>query len=278
MSGNELEQVKPIVEYLKVLIDSYPKPISQTELARRSNVTKSAISKVRTKLLGFCDQRIGFFDRKLLLKDDTETSSKLLNLFGAEWRFNDFLQSSYAKSIIQKLNIHGRLVEAFKELSYEYYFSKDDTDIIVNIVLNNISSLKFSEEFKSYTKKLSKYKESSRSIFPVMYIFSEAFSKFDVAAFESEAELLNLLRLRDKFYSFVLDNSEKILRKWDFVISKKIEEQDIYINVYKETITYFLLKYMQDFTNKIRQKAKEKKLDFREEYGTIGALWKKEPS
>jgi hypothetical protein len=35
---------------------------------------------------------------------------------------------------------------------------------------------------------------------------------------------------------------------------------------------------MQDFTNKIRQKAKEKKLDFREEYGTIGALWKKEPS
>jgi len=257
-------------------MDSYPEPISQTELAKKSGVTKSAVSKIRTRLLEFCNQRIALFNRKLLLKSDFDSFSKLFMLFATDLRFKDFLQSKYAKFLIDKANIHGKLVDSFQEFSYQEYFSKEDTDMIINIILHNIYSIKIPEEFKGYIKKLPKDKESFNLMLPFAYIFNEFISKFNISIFESDVELMKLIKLRDKFYSFVLDNADSILRKWNYVKEKNPQEQEMFVKVYKETIKHLLHKYIADFTEKIQHRAKEVGIDFLEAYGKIGDFFKKE--
>ena len=271
----ELDALRPLLKYFEVLIDEYPNPISQTELAEKSSVTKSAVSKIRGELKHFCDMRVLAFQRKLLLKSDNETFGKLFGLFFLELKFQRFLRSNYTRHLIEKMKIHEKLIKA-KGLDYGRFFDKEDTNLIIEIILRNIVSYQIDKDTQDQFKALLKMKEEGAiiQVFPVMQIFWNIISNFDVGVFESEDELLKILRLRDKFFAFSKFIAGKIINEWAVV--KRIEDcqkKANYFEAYMEAIEYFLTSILSKVTESIRKAAKEKRIPFDESYSEIGKLY-----
>jgi len=271
----ELDALRPLLKYFEVLIDEYPNPISQTELAEKSSVTKSAVSKIRDELKLFCNIRALAFQRKLLLKSDSETFWRVFGLFFLESNFRKFIRSNYTRHLIEKMKIHEKLIEA-KDLDYGRFFEKEDTNLIIQIILANIVSYPIDKDIQHQFRVLLKMNEEGSiiQVFPIVQIFWNIVSNFNVGVFESEDELLKILRLRDKFYAFIKYIAGKMLNEW--VVVKRIEDpkkKANYLEVYLEAVDFFLTSLLAQVTENIRKVAKEKKMPFDNGYNEIGKLY-----
>lgn len=266
----ELDALRPLLKYFEVLIDEYPNPISQTELAGKSSVTKSAVSKIRDDLKRFCNMRVLAFQRKLLLKSDSETFWKIFGLFFLELKFQRFLRSNYTKHFVDKMKIHEKLIEA-KDLDYGKYFSKEDTNLIIEIFLRNVCSYQIDKDLQNKFKTMLKTNEEGFQVFPIIQILGDIASNFDLGVFENEDELLSIIQLRDKFFSFIKSIAGKIIDEW--MIVKRIEDPQKkanYFEAYLEAIDYFLTSILSKVTKNIRKAAEEKKIPFDQRYSEIG--------
>jgi len=266
----KLDALRPLLKYFEVLIDEYPNPISQTELAGKSSVTKSAVSKIRDDLKRFCSMRVLAFQRKLLLKSDSETFWKIFGLFFLELKFQRFLRSNYTKHFVDKMKIHEKLIEA-KDLDYGKYFSKEDTNLIIEIILRNICSYQIDKDLQDQFKTLLKTNEEGFQVFPIIKIWGDIVSNFDLGVFENEDELLSIIQLRDKFYAFIKSIASKMIGEW--VIVKRIEDPQKkanYFEAYLEAIDYFLTSIFSEVTENIRKAAEERKIPFDQRYSEIG--------
>lgn len=275
MNEIELDDLKPLLKYVEVLIDEYPDPISQTELATKSSVTKSAVSKIVDRLKPFCSMKILAFDRKLMLKTDTETFLRLLFLFVSEMDFQRFLGASYTQHFIERLRIHNKLV-GIENLEYRKYFDEEDTNLIIKILLSNICSYQIKEELRGRFKSVFKAdrEDSVLQVFPFIQIFSEIVSNFSLGVFETEEELRNIVLLRDKIQAFIRSIARKTLSEWEVV--KRIEDtqkKKTYFDAYMEAVDYFLNSELTKITDRIRKAAEEKGMTFHKSYAKIGELY-----
>lgn len=274
--GLEMSALKPLIRYLEVLVRQYPKPITQSELAHESKVTKSAVSKVRDNLLRLCDMRVLAFEKKMVLKTDSKTFGEIFNLFLIESKIDAFFTSSYAKGVIEKMKIHERLAKQLKSFSYSEYFNQEDTDWAANIVLRNISSFKFEgETFKLFTHAIKGYENRDLTQFgPYVQLITKSAMNPDIAVFENEEELIKTLKLRDKVYSFITDNISQFLESLEIIKNiKDPKKRSQYIEVYSETVTYILNKISEEVTQQIQAKCVMKKIPFLPEYSKIGAFF-----
>jgi len=219
--------------------------------------------------------RVLAFQRKLLLKSDGETFWKVFWLFALELKFQRFLRSNYTRHLIEKVKIHEKLIKA-KGLDYGRFFDNEDTNLIIEIILRNIVSYQIDESMQDQFKALLKMKEEDAiiQVLPVMQIFLNIISNFDVGVFESEDELLKILRLRDKFFAFGKFIAGEIINEW--VVVKRIEDYQKkanYFEAYMEAVEYFLTSILSKVTESIRKTADEKRIPFDERYNEIGKLY-----
>jgi len=70
--------------------------------------------------------------------------------------------------LIEKMKIHEKMIEV-KDLDYDKYFSKEDTNLFVEIVLRNICSYRIDKDLKNQFEVLLKSnEEGSILVFPII--------------------------------------------------------------------------------------------------------------
>ncbi|MDH5439237.1 MAG: MarR family transcriptional regulator [Candidatus Bathyarchaeota archaeon] len=271
----EIDDLKPLMGYFEILIEEYPNPISQTELSVKSSVTKSAVSKIVDRLKPSCSMRMLAFERKLVLKLDAETFGRLLWLFFSEMRFQRFLRSNYTRYFIEKMDMHEKLT-GMKEFEYDKYFNKEETDLIIEIILRNICSYQIDEDTqKRFSSMLKVDKEGSTlQVLPFVHILNDIVSNFDLGVFDNEDELLRVILLRDKFYAFIRSIARRLISEWEVV--KRVQDaqrKKIYFEAYIAAIDHFLVSQLSKVTESIRKSTEEKKIPFNKSYEVVGKLW-----
>lgn len=272
----QLHEMDAVEKYIEVLLDKFPVPITQTELAEEASVTKSAVSKIRERLVALCDINVLAYEKKLLLSSDSRVFSQLFFfLFFSRLKPEIILKSNYLKSIVKSWNIHEKLSKNLEGLSYDKFFEKADTDKFIEIVLHNLSKIRVQQKFLH--SELRKEKMNERGlllrIFAYFPILEDPFSKIDLALFDEEEEMIHLLRLRDKVFQFIMHNSEKVLRNWEVLQSVEGKKKDVYLEAYLKAVEHYVRKYIDQFTSKVQEKAKMNGIAFEAEYSEIGSFY-----
>lgn len=267
--------LKPLIDYIEILANEYPNPISQTELANKSLKSKSAITKIKERLFDLCDKDILAFQRKMVLKTDFETFGKLFTLFLLESRIQNLLKSQYTESVIEQVELHKKLAKQFSEFSYSKYFTEEDTSWMITIVLRNVCSFKLHKDmFGAVLYSLKGYEiENIREFVPYIQLFWKLLLNFEVI-FEDEDELKKTLTLRDKLFFFITENANRFLVELEIIKNlKDPQKKSQYLEVYSETIRHFLTKFAQQIANNIQEKCKEKNIPFLANYNDVGTFF-----
>jgi len=264
-------------KYIEVLLDKFPVPITQTELAEEASVTKSAVSKIRERLVAICDINILAYEKKLLLSSDSRIFTQLFFfLFFNRLKPEIILKGNYLKSIVKSWNIHGKLSKNLEGLSYDKFFEEADTDKFIEIVLYNLSKIKVRQ--KPLHSELQKKKMNELGlllrIFAYFPILEDPFSEIDMALFNDEEEMIHLLRLRDKIFQFIMHNSEKVLRNWEVLQNIDGKKKDVYLEAYLKAVEHYVRKYINQFTSKVQKKAEMKRIGFKIQYSEIGNFYR----
>jgi len=277
ISIEELDEMTSIERYIEALLDEFPNPITQKELAEKTAVTKSAISKVRSKIVALCNVTVLGYQKKLLLGSDQETFSRLLLFFFNRLKPQVFFKSSYLKSLIKKMDVHNKISKHLANLHYSDYFDEKDTNKFIEIILYNVSAIRLPSPYFRDEMLKRKMDESGFLMRFAAYvpIINDFFSNFEVAIFANDKELIDLLGLRDKVFYFIMHNSERILQDWEVVTDvKDADKKAVYIEAYLKVIDYYVRKFANHFTSKMATRAKEKRIDFESQYSDIGAFFK----
>jgi hypothetical protein len=102
---------------------------------------------------------------------------------------------------------------------------------------------------------------------------ARAYTAFELALFNDESELINLLWLRDKVFYFILQNAQAILQQWEVLQATDEAKRAIYLEAYLKAVEHYALKSVHQFTQDVSEVAKKKAIPFNEEYYQIGALF-----
>lgn len=262
-------------KYIQALVDSYPIPISQSELARRSAVTKSAISKTRNALLELCDIPTLAIKKKLVLKSDFETFMEIFHVYFMQSKTEELFERDYAKTVLNPEEIYNKLSQALKEFSFTRYFSKEDIDWAIKLVLQNIKSFQIQKETVSViTAALSdKIRDENLSeIIPYIQLVAKLFTNFEINI-RNEKELKRTLTLRDKTYLFIKENAAKVISKLDDIREiPDSEEKKAGIRLLTKIVERFVRKTSEEITEYLWQQAKTKGIPFPDEYREVGTL------
>ena len=276
ISAKEIDDMTSIERYIEMLLDEYPNAISQTELAQKTEVTKSAISKVRDKVVGFCDLEILGHKKKLLLSLDRATFWKLLFFFVNRLKPQVFFASNYLRAFIEKMDIHRKLSEQLSGLHYSDYFDKDDTNKFIEIALHNLSAIKIARPSHGEMNRTKRGEVGSLARYAAYIpVINDIISKFDAAIFADEEDLAHLLKLRDKVFYFVIDNAERLLQNWEVLKDiKSKSKKAAYVEAYVRVVDFYMRKFSGDFSSIVAKRAEEAKIEFRKEYFKIGSFFR----
>ena len=267
--------LKVPIKYIQALVDSYPRPITQSELARKSSVTKSAISKTRSALLKVCDIPTMAFKKRLVLKSDFETFIEIFHVYFMQSRTEELFESEYAKAVLNPTEIYNKLSQALKEFSFTKHFSKGDIDWAIKLVLQNVQSFQSQKETVSVIVAALSDKiedENLSEIIPYIQLVAKLFTNFEISV-KNEEELKKTLTLRDKTYLFIKDNTARVISKLDVI--KEIpnsEEKKAGIRLLSKIVESILNKTCEEITEYLRQQAKTKGIPFRDEYKQVGTI------
>ena len=273
----ELGEMSSMEKYIEVLLNKFPTPITQKELAEETFVTKSAISKIRDRIVTLCDIKVLGYEKKLLLSSNAETFTKLSLFFLSRLKLQVFLKSSYLKTIVKSWNVHEKLSNHLANLSYSDFFDENDTNKILEIILHNFSTITLPQpQFNYHDIKRTKMDGGLLmrffAYFPLLNYLS---SNIDTAIFENEKELDDLLKLRDKAFYFILHNFKKTFQNCEVVADIKEDDmKKVYIDAYLKAVDYYARKYFNEFTSIVAKRAKKKGVAFKRQYSEIGALFK----
>lgn len=272
-----MESLKKLSKYIEVLVDEYPVPITQSELANKSSVTKSAVSKIRGRLLELCDMHIIAYERKMVLKSDFETFAKVFHLYFLQSKAQKLFNSKYAKAVLYETQIYEDLAKKLEAFSFSKYFNKGDINWAINLVLQNISSFQIRKDaFSAIASVIGSEIEDEDliEIVPYIQLATKLFTNFEITL-EDEVELKKTLLLRDKTYFFIKDNLKKILAELEVVKEiKDSEERHARTNLLYVIAEHYMNKIFKQVTEHIQQHSEGKGIPFLTDYNKIGALFK----
>ncbi|MDH5733055.1 MAG: hypothetical protein OEY88_04645 [Candidatus Bathyarchaeota archaeon] len=260
------------IKYITTLIDAYPRPLTQSELAKRSSVTKSAISKIRESILEFCDVSTLAYKRRLLLKSDFDTFMEIFHVYFLQSETEELFKSDYAKTVINPKEIYYKFSQGLKGFSFTDYFDKEDVEWAIDLILRNISSFRIQKDSISIvaTAFQTEIKNDDVSeVLPYIQLASKFMTDFGFNI-RSEEELKKTLTLRDKVYLFAKDNISRIISQLDVI--KEIadaEERKVGIRVLSKLADRIMGKIGEDITEHLWQQAKLKEIPFPEDYREI---------
>lgn len=272
-----MESLKTLNKYIEVLVNEYPVPITQSELANKSSVTKSAVSKIRSRLLELCDMRIIAYERKMVLKSDFETLAKVFHLYFLQSNVQKLFESKYTKAVLDEAQIYEELAKKLEPFLFSKYFNKDDINWAINLVLQNVSSFQIRKDaFSAIASVIGSEIEDEDiiEIVPYIQLATKLLTSFEITL-ENEVELKKTLLLRDKTYFFIKNNLKKILAELEVV--KEIEdseEKHARTNLLYVIAEHYMNKIFRQVTEHIQQQSEGKGIPFLTDYTKIGALFK----
>ena len=272
-----MESLKTLSRYIEVLVNEYPLPITQSELAKKSSVTKSAVSKIRDRLLELCDMRVIAYEKKMVLKSDLETFAQIFHLYFRQSKAQKLFKTKYTKGVLDEVRIYEELAKNLEAFSFSKYFNKDDIHWAINLVLQNVSSFQIRKDtFSAIASVIGSEIEDEDllEIVPYIQLATKLLTNFEITL-ENEKELKKTLFLRDKTYFFIKNNLSKILA--DLEVVKEIEdseERQARINLLYLIAEHYMNKIFKQVTEHIQQQSKVKGILFSTDYSKIGALFK----
>jgi hypothetical protein len=263
--GNEdLHEYEPLINYIDVLIESFPKPITRKELAQKTGVSTAAITKVGDRLLKLCDRNALVFSHKIiLLKDDTYW--KLLSVYFFRQRLPQFILSNYGLEIIRLFDVHGKISAQVKE--YPEYFTEKDTETMIRLLLYNLKNVNVLTEFKANIVD----PQMRVMMLSMNYLasFGNLLQGLDLPM-ETPEDLTNILTIRDKAFYFSKRMILKRLSEASIMNTLAETEKKKYLEVYAGTIDFYLKRFLGVFTDLVVKVAKKRNLEFKVEYRAIG--------
>jgi hypothetical protein len=264
--NDNMQELESITNYVDVLMDTFPMPISRKELAQKTGVSGAAITKMGSKLLRLCDKDTLIFDRKLVLKTD-ETFWNLLTSYFLKLKPTRVLLSKYGWSMIKRMNIHSKITTRVEE--YSRYFNEEDTETIIRIILHNFENFQIANQIKINIG------DSGQRMMLLSIHYATAvqglLQKLDLPMGTNE-DLVNIVRIRDKLFYLARDLIMKQVQKASILEEIPEEEKRTYLQVYSKTVDYYLRKIIGVATSFIRQVAEGRKLEFKKEFENIGNI------
>ncbi len=265
--NDDLHELEGLVNYIDVLMASFPKPISRKELAREIGVSEAAIAKVRNRLFRLCDQNALVFGHRLILKTD-ETFWKLLVLYFLQMKPTKMLLSNYGWQMIKRMNLHSKMSQRFKE--YSSHFNEKDTDFIIKTTLYNIGNFQVVNQIRtSISDPQQRMMWLSTQYLQAM---QGILQKLDLPI-EETGDLFSCLAIRDKLFYLAKELLCQQVQKLSILRGLSTKEKATYLRVYSTTIDFYLRKVFRFGTSFIKQAAVKKKLEFKEDYEKIGFFY-----
>jgi hypothetical protein len=267
MSETGFEALEGLIDYIDVLVESYPEPISRKQLAERAGVSKPAVTKVSDRLLGLCDYNKLIFGKKLVLRTDGVVT-KLFLLYVSKLKPARILNSRYGLAVLRKIGIHSFISERFPE--YGHYFDESDTETIVRILLHNLDRLKIEDKIRASVEGV-RNKAVSVSLNYVSAIAVLA-DQFDLPI-KTKEDLAAVLRIRDK--TFLLSKCVILnqIRKASIMNGLSAADKTKYMDVYSGTVDYYLKKIIAVFTDFVEHVAQNRGIEFKDYYRKIGCFY-----
>jgi len=177
--------------------------------------------------------------------------------------------SPYAKGIIERLKVHDKLSQSLEE--YSKHFTKQDTRDMILILLQSLSSLK---QLNEITTKVS---DPQQRMILLSFNYAQAFGDFlnnlDLPV-DNSKDLELILTLRDKLFYLSRDVCQRFIRSARILTSLSNTERKRYIEVYFQTIDFYLRKFFDAGTDRIKQIAEKKEIPFKSAYAEIGYFYR----
>lgn len=259
----ELDRLKPLVNYFEALVEVYPKPMTQTDLAKRIERTKTAVNKVKKRLFHFCDKDLLAYQSKMILKLDWNTFGSLLILFlmtkgGAAAR--KFLESRYGTKMLQRL--YTEMCESKEIGRYISDFSEDEFFYGVRTIGYNLEQRQ--PQWQPLERLINKIDEPQlKSDFYGLILGREMqlVIKNLRPLIETKEDVIYALGLIEKVYHISKTLIFELIEKLDIMESlKNSEEKDRYREVYHKTIEFYLDHFFTSWIEYVQQEVEESNL------------------
>lgn len=265
-----IDEFTSILPYLQALVDSFPDPLSHTELADKVEVTPAAVSKAKEKLFQLCNKEIYGLYRKFKLSDDSKVGGGILLQFFLRSNI-PVLRSKYARSVIAKSGIHETICKTW--VDYEKFFSKEDTSFAIGILLSNIIALK--NLTWSFMNAKNEGEQQALFMADIKRNLGALTENFHVGL-KTKEDFFRLLTIRDKFYYLVLHSIEKALtnsQAMRLLKSKNEAQYNNYMEGYKYLLEFYLKRLFGEVSQQIRQRCPPQ-FRYMSQYDDVGHFYK----
>lgn len=136
----DLDELRPIMRYIEVLVGEYPNVLSSKELAEKAGVSRASVSKQKLRIRSLCNVDELVYNTRMVLKSDPVIFMKIAFLFFSEGTLKKFFASPYMLGMLRRTKIHEELSKSIDE--YSKHFTKQDTENLMLIILKSLGKLK----------------------------------------------------------------------------------------------------------------------------------------
>ena len=281
----DISDIKSIERYYWILVESYPEPINQTELAKRAGVTRAAVSQVRDTLIKICDLKSLAYEKKLVLKNEMKTGYTLLAylLWASTPEYlKKYISSQYFVEILKQSDIYNEIKKNAVDYNFENIFTEEDFDWMFRFFINKIVShepeiignIIFFDIKDDYSRE---YLLANLPI-NLQLLYSAVYDK-SLHFLNEEPDYIKLLELRDKIWLFIINNKkiyeQLIIETIDWL--EIDEENQTEINM-EDALEMFLLltikKLLKNFTTHVYNEALAMEIKLNNKYIKLESLFK----
>jgi len=265
---SDLEELKPIMKYIEVFINEYPNPLLSKELAEKAAVSPAAVSKQKRRIRSLCNIDELVYNTRMVLKSDSSTFTRIAVLFLLEGKLARFLLSPYTLRMIARAKVHDVLSRSIEE--YSKHFTKQDTENMVLIAFRSLGKLKVMNAI------MTRVSDPQQRVMLLSFQYAQAFGDFlnnlDLLM-NCDNDLELILTLRDKLFYLARDVCQRLVRNASILTPLSDDERKRYIEVYFQTIDFYLRKFFDSGTHHISQIADKKRIQFSRSYVEIGNFY-----
>jgi hypothetical protein len=281
-----LEDLYTVEKYVWALIEAYPVPINQTEIAKKVNVSRSAVTRIRDSLMPLTVMKTLAWDKKLLLKNDLETRVTLFSMYlwqGSPNQFKAYVGSLYFSELIMDAKFYEKIVEEDTQYSFDKYYSKEDFDWMKRFFLRKFIDAKPIIEDELFI--VSNRREGD-FVYEFMWqnlplnlqFLYSVFYDSSLSFLDAETDFMKLLELRDKTHLFLRKNKamySEILQDFAIWIEAEGAKNQRQIEDASEVLFLaFFKKMLNMFSDYVFEEAEQVGITLNTKYRNIGSVIK----
>jgi len=237
--------------YLAILLESYPKPIRAAELAEKAKTSKSAITKIRERLLSVCDPKAMLFERGFVLSSDDGPLQSLFLVFAGTGRHRQFLSSKLVRRFVTQKALYPKIIKQFPK--FETHFTAEDTEFMLTKILEATARIEprdLQSFFKTYY-----FGKPAKLAVDTLPDISAIINKIQFK-FKNQRDLQKTFVIRDKLFLFFRDSLWARIEKMDILDTLSSDERQFYIKTYKHTTDFYLKRSFEQLNEPLLAAAK----------------------